>query len=250
MSLPEVVSREQWLAAREQLLVREKELTRQRDALNADRRRLPMVRIDTDYVLEGDRGQASLLDLFEGSRQLIIYHLMFDPEWEKACPGCTASMDEWSAAVLAHLKLRDTAFAAVSRAPYAKLAPYGKGRGWGFRWYSSHGSDFNYDFHATLDPAVAPVLDNYRTQAELVRLDPEWASEGSTEMPGFSCFLRDEDAVFHTYSTYARGTEQAGADTYALLDPTALGRQEDWEEPKGRAAQVSPPDPRLLLTDG
>ena len=248
MSLPEVVSREQWLAAREQLLVREKELTRQRDALNADRRRLPMVRIDTDYVFEGDRGQASLLDLFEGSRQLIIYNLMFDPEWEKACPGCTASMDEWSAAVLAHLKLRDTAFAAVSRAPYAKLAPYGKGRGWGFRWYSSYGSDFNYDFHATLDPAVAPVLYNYRTQAELVRLDPEWASEGSTEMPGFSCFLRDGDAVFHTYSTYARGTEPADG-TYGLLDLTAFGRQEDWEEPKGRAPKVSPADPRLLLTD-
>src|SRR5260370_17926171 len=111
---------------------------------------------------------------------------MFDPEWEKACPGCTASMDEWSAAVLAHLKLRDTAFAAVSRAPYAKLAPYGQGRGWVFRWYSSHGSDFNYDFHATLDAAVAPVLYNYRTQAELVRLHPGLAPPAPPPMPSLT----------------------------------------------------------------
>ena len=248
MSFPEIVSREEWLAAREQLLVREKQLIRQRDALNADRRRLPMVRIDKDYVFEGEDGLASLLGLFEGRSQLVVYHLMFDPAWEKACPGCTASMDEVSAAVLAHLKLRDTTFAAVSRAPYAKIAPYGAGRRWVFPWYSSHGSDFNYDFHVTLDASVAPVVYNYRTQAELVQLDPEWADQGSSEMPGFSCFLRDGDAVFHTYSTYARGTEQADG-TYGLLDLTALGRQEEWEEPKGRAAKVYPPDPRLFLTD-
>jgi len=131
----------------------------------------------------------------------------------------------------------------VSRAPYAKLAPYGQGRGWGFRWYSSHGSDFNYDFHATLDAAVAPVLYNYRTQAELVRVDSNWPTEGSTEMPAFSCFLRDGDAVFHTYSTYARGTEQGGSDVYSLLDLTALGRQEDWEEPNHRAGKTRPAGP-------
>jgi predicted dithiol-disulfide oxidoreductase (DUF899 family) len=248
MSLPEVVSREEWLAAREQLLVREKDLTRRYDAVNAQRRRLPMVRIDKDYVFEGADGKAGLLDLFQDSSQLVIYHLMFDPAWEKACPGCTASMDETSAATLAHLKLRDTRFAAVSRAPYAKIAPYGAARGWAFPWYSSFGSDFNYDFHVTLDAAVAPVVYNYRTQAELVKLDPEWASEGPTEMPGFSCFLRDRDALFHTYSTYARGTEPADG-TYGLLDLTAFGRQEDWEEPKGRAPKVNPADPRLLLTD-
>jgi len=248
MSLPETVSRDEWLAARKRLLVREKEFTRQRDALNADRRRMPMVRIDQDYEFEGPDGRASLLDLFQGRSQLIIYHLMFDPEWEKACPGCTASMDETSAPMLAHLNLRDTTFAAVSRAPYAKLAAYRAARKWVFPWYSSHGSDFNYDFHVTLDASVTPVEYNYRTLAELVQLDPGWADEGSTEMPGFSCFLRDGDAVFHTYSTYARGTEQADG-TYGLLDLTALGRQEDWEEPKGRAAQVNPPDPRLLLTD-
>jgi predicted dithiol-disulfide oxidoreductase (DUF899 family) len=244
MSLPQVVSREEWLAAREQLLVREKELTRQRDALNADRRRLPMVRIGKDYVFEGQDGKATLPDLFGDSSQLIIYHLMYDPAWENACPGCTAAMDEWSAALTAHLGVRDTAFAAVSLAPYAKIASYAASRGWTFPWYSSSGSDFNYDFHVTLDAAVAPVVYNYRTQAELAERDPDWAKEGSTETPGFSCFLRDSGAVFHTYSTYARGTEQAGGGgAYALLDLTALGRQEEWEEPKGRAAHVRQADP-------
>jgi predicted dithiol-disulfide oxidoreductase (DUF899 family) len=249
MSLPEVVSREEWLAVRERLLVREKELTRQHDALNAERRRLPMVRIDKDYVFAGQDGPAGLPDLFQGSSQLIVYHLMFDPAWEKACPGCTASMDETSAALFAHLQQRDTAFAAVSRAPYATIAPYGAARGWAFPWYSSHGSDFNYDFHVTLDPAVAPVVYNYRTRAELVQLDPEWASDEPAEMSGFSCFLRDGDAVFHTYSTYARGSEQAGMGVYSMLDMTAFGRQEEWEEPRGRAPKVGPGDPRLFVTD-
>jgi predicted dithiol-disulfide oxidoreductase (DUF899 family) len=243
MSLPEIVSREEWLAARERLLVREKALTRQHDALSADRRRLPMVAVDKAYVFDGQDGAASLLDMFEGSSQLIIYHLMFDPAWEKACPGCTASMDETSAALLAHLKMRDTTFAAVSRAPYAKIAPYRTTRGWAFPWYSSYGSDFNYDYHVTLDPAVAPVVFNYRSRDELVKRDPGWASDDSAEMPGFSCFLRDGDAVFHTYSTYARGSEQAGAGVYSMLDMTALGRQEDWEEPKGRVEPIRGGDP-------
>jgi len=243
MSLPDVVSREEWLAAREQLLVREKELTRKRDALNAGRRRLPMVRIDKDYVFEGQDGNASLLDLFEGNSQLIIQHVMFDPAWEKACPGCTASLDESSAGLLAHLQARDTTFAGVSRAPYTKIAPYRAAHGWTFPWYSCYGSDFNYDFHVTLNAAVAPIEYNYRSQAELAKTDPDWLSEGSTEMPGFSCFLRDGDAVFHTYSAYARGTEEPGGSAYSLLDLTALGRQEDWEEPKGRAIKVSKADP-------
>jgi predicted dithiol-disulfide oxidoreductase (DUF899 family) len=244
MSLPQVVSREEWLAARKQLLEREKELTRQRDALNADRRRLPMVRIDKDYVFDGEGGQASLADLFGDRRQLVVYHLMYDPDWENACPGCTAGMDEWTDALTAHMNVRDTAFAAVSRAPYAKIASYRASRGWTFPWYSSFGSDFNYDFHVTLDSAVTPVMYNYRTQAELAQRDPDWAKPESTEMPGFSCFLKDGDAVFHTYSTYARGTEQAdGGGAYALLDLTALGRQEEWEEPKGRAGRVRQADP-------
>ena len=188
MSLPQVVSREEWLAAREQLLVREKELTRQRDALNADRRRLPMVRIDKDYVFEGQDGKATLPDLFGDSSQLIIYHLMYDPAWENACPGCTAAMDEWPAALTAHLRVRDTAFAAVSRAPYAKVASYAASRGWTFPWYSSYGSDFNYDFHVTLDAAVAPVVYNYRTQAELAEQRPGLGQGGINRNAGLQQF--------------------------------------------------------------
>jgi predicted dithiol-disulfide oxidoreductase (DUF899 family) len=258
MSLPDVVSREEWLAARRRLLAREKELTRQRDALSADRRRLPMVRIDQEYAFEGSDGPAGLRDMFDGSRQLIIYHAMFDPAGDSACPGCTALLDETSPGLRAHLKARDTAFAVVSRAPQARLAAYAAARGWTFPWYSSYGSDFNYDFHVTLDAAVAPVEYNYKTQAELALDDPSWLEAGSSEAPGFSCFLvaadggtgdggtgtggSDGDAVFHTYSAYARGTEAAGS-TYSLLDLTALGRQEDWEEPKGRVAQPGHADP-------
>jgi len=236
MSLPQVVSREEWLAARKQLLAREKELTRQRDALNADRRRLPMVRMDKDYVFDGESGQARLTDLFGDRRQLVVYHLMYDPDWENACPGCTAGMDEWTDALTAHMNVRDTAFAAVSRAPYAKIASYRASRGWTFPWYSSFGSDFNYDFHVTLDESVAPVEYNYRTRAEHERAGTSYyvESEQPIEAPGQSCFLRDGDTVFHTYSTYARGAEMTGG-SYYFLDLTALGRQEDWEEPKGRA---------------
>ncbi|HEY0805047.1 MAG TPA: DUF899 domain-containing protein [Pseudonocardiaceae bacterium] len=227
MSLPEVVARDEWLAARRQLLLREKELTRQRDVLNADRRRLPMVRIEKDYVFEGPDGKAGLLDLFGDSRQLIVYHAMFDPSWDAACPSCSAGMDESSPAVIAHLKARATSYVRVARAPYPKIAAYQAGRGWTFPWYSSYDSDFNYDFQVTLDASATPIEYNYRPADALVQ-------DGATELPGFSCFLRDGDAVFHTYSAYARGTEPHNG-TYPLLDLTALGRQEAWEEPKGRA---------------
>jgi predicted dithiol-disulfide oxidoreductase (DUF899 family) len=248
MSLPDVVSREERVAARRRLLAREKELTRQRDALSADRRRLPMVRIEKEYAFEGSGGPAGLRDMFDGSRQLIIYHAMFDPAGDSACPGCTALLDETSPGLRAHLKARDTAFAVVSRAPQARLAAYAAARGWTFPWYSSYGSDFNYDFHVTLDAAVAPVEYNFKTQSELALDDPSWLEAGSSEAPGFSCFLLAPhgngagDAVFHSYSAYGRGTEAAGS-AYSLLDLTALGRQEDWEEPKGRVAQPGPADP-------
>jgi predicted dithiol-disulfide oxidoreductase (DUF899 family) len=243
MSLPDVVSREEWLAARQQLLIREKELTRQRDILNADRRRLPMVRIDKEYKFEGPQGAVSLLDLFEGSRQLIVQHVMFDPAWETACPSCTASLDESAPALLAHLKARGTGYVRIARAPYAKIAAYKEAHGWEFPWYSSYGSDFNYDFQVTLDPAAVPPVYNYRSQQEWARLDPDWLDLDSTEVPGVSCFLRDSGGVYHTYSTYARGTELIGGLTYALLDLTALGRQEEWEEPKGRALDSRGADP-------
>jgi predicted dithiol-disulfide oxidoreductase (DUF899 family) len=233
MSLPQVTSREQWLEARRRLLVEEKELTRRRDALTAERRRLPMVRIEKDYLLEGPQGPAPLVALFGDSSQLIIQHVMFDPSWEDACLGCTATIDELSDGLLAHLRSRDTAFALVSRAPLAKLEAYRAKKGWTVPWYSSFGGDFNYDFHVSFDPAVAPVEYNYRSDG----LDNE-----PGEMAGNSCFLRDGDSVYHTYSTYARGTDQLG-NSYTLLDLTALGRQEDWEEPRGRAARVHGADP-------
>ncbi len=225
MSLPAVVSREEWRKARRQLLAREKEATRQRDALNAERRRLPMVRIDTEYVFEGPEGKATLADLFGGRRQLIVQHVMFGPDWDAACPGCTASVDERSDGVLTHLARRDTAFVLVSRAPLAKLQAYAASRGWTVPWYSAAGGDFNYDFGVTVD-AEHPEY-NYRPE-------PDVARDGPAELPGVSCFLRDGDDIFHTYSTYARGTDQLGS-AYTLLDLTALGRQENWEEPQGRA---------------
>jgi predicted dithiol-disulfide oxidoreductase (DUF899 family) len=243
MSLPDIVSREAWLAARQQLRAREKELTRQRDALNADRRRLPMVRVDKKYPFEGPQGTVELLDLFESANQLIVQHIMFDPAWEAACPSCTASMDESTPALLAHLKARDTAYARVARAPYAKIAAYKQARDWTFPWYSSYGSDFNYDFNVTLDPAVVTPEYNYRGQQEWARIDPDWLDLESTEVPGVSCFLRDGDTVYHTYSTFARGTELIGGLSYPLLDLTALGRQEEWEEPAGRAAGSRAADP-------
>ena len=240
MSLPKVVSHEQWLAAREALLAKEKELTRARDALVAERRRLPMVEVDKDYRFEGPDGEVALIDLFEGRRQLIVGHFMFDPAWEDGCTSCSAGADEMSAGHLEHLHARDTTFAYVSRAPYPKIAAYKQRRGWTFPWYSSFGSDFNYDFDATVDPTVKPAVYNYRTAAEHRARGMGFELEG--EFPGRSSFLRDGDRVFHTYSVYARGLETMGG-SYYLLDETALGRQEDWEEPKGRAASARGPQP-------
>ena len=236
MSLPEIVSPREWEAARKQLLAKEKELTRARDALTADRRRLPMVEIDKEYVFEGPDGKASLLDLFDGRRQLVVGHFMFDPSWEDGCPSCTAGADEMSQGLLEHLHTRDTTFVYVSRAPLDKIEAYKAKKGWTFPWYSSFGSDFIYDFHVTLDESVAPVEYNYRTKAEHERAGTAIYVEGgqSIEGPGRSSFLRVDDRVFHTYSVYARGLETIGG-SYYLLDETALGRQEDWEEPKGRA---------------
>ena len=234
MSLPAVTSRQEWLAARKELLQKEKEFTRLRDALNTSRRQLPMVAVDKEYVFEGPDGKVSLADMFTGSRQLILQHVMYDPEWDDACPSCTAALDEMSAGLLRNLRSRDTAFAAVSRAPHDKIAAYSERKGWDFPWYSSFGSDFNYDFHVTIDASVAPVMFNYRDEAELKDAGFSWILDGSSEQPGVSCFLKDGDEVFHTYSTFGRGAEQFGG-AYAFLDTTALGRQEEWEEPKGRA---------------
>jgi predicted dithiol-disulfide oxidoreductase (DUF899 family) len=234
MSLPKVASHDEWLAARKALLDEEKAMTRARDALNVKRRRLPMVEVDKDYVFEGPNGPAHLLDLFDGSRQLIVQHFMFDPSWDDGCPSCTAAADEISDGLIAHLRARDTNLVVVSRAPLEKIERYKAKRGWTFPWYSSFGSEFNYDYNVTIDASVGPVMWNFRTLDELEQHGMGWLGEGSSEQPGYSMFLRDGDAVFHTYSMYARGGEMLGG-SYYFLDLTALGRQEDWEEPKGRA---------------
>ena len=238
MSLPEITSREQWLVARKELLAREKEFTRQRDALNADRRRLPMVEVTEDYVFEGPDGTTTLLDLFEGRGQLILQHVMYGPDWDDPCPGCTASLDETNPGLFRHLWSRDTTFVAVSRAPFAKLAAAKAAKGWDFPWYSSAGSSFNYDYHATLDESVQPAEYNYNAASP----ESEMGKKEAVEVPGVSCFLRDGERVFHTYSTFARGTDQLGS-SYSWLDLTALGRSEAWEEPKGRVAKPHGADP-------
>ncbi|GAY12179.1 DUF899 domain-containing protein [Pseudonocardia sp. N23] len=241
MALPRIASRDEWLAARTALLAEEKELTRARDALNTRRRELPMVEIEKDYRFTGPEGEVGLLDLFEGRRQLMVGHFMFDPSWEDGCPSCTAGAEEMSQGLLDHLATRDTSLTYVSRAPLEKIERYKAKKGWTFRWYSSGGSDFNYDFHVTLDDSVQPAEYNYRPAAEY---GPTWTGDTQPfEMPGLSCFLRDGDRVFHTYSQYARGAESTGG-SYYFLDLTALGRQEDWEMPEGRAdlARTTQPD--------
>ncbi|MGK5553303.1 DUF899 domain-containing protein [Actinomadura kijaniata] len=248
MSLPEIVSREEWVRARKELLAREKELTRARDALNAERRRLPMVRIDKEYVFEGPRGRATLLDLFEGRRQLYVYHAMWDPEWERACRSCSSTLAEVSVGLLRHLHDRATTYAVVSRAPFGSIEPFRKEMGWPFPWYSSFGGDFNVDFHVTLDESAAPIEYNYRTREEFAAAGQDWFTEQPVELHGVSCFLRDGDTVHHTYSTYARGTEAVGG-SYYHLDLTALGRQEPWEEPRGRASGGMQAGQRLPYPD-
>ena len=239
MSLPKIVTREEWLAARKELLAKEKEMTRARDALSADRRRLPMVEITKDYVFEGPQGKVGLIDLFEGRRQLIVGHFMFDPSWDDGCPSCSAGVDEVASGFLEHLHVRDTTLAYVSRAPLEKLERWKAKKGWEVPWYSSYGSDFNYDFHVTLDESVAPMEYNYRSAQEHAERGVSMfaESEQPIEMPGTSVFLRVDDRVFHTYSTFGRGAEMLGG-SYYWLDLTALGRQEDWEEPKDRTADV------------
>jgi predicted dithiol-disulfide oxidoreductase (DUF899 family) len=223
---PRIVSRDQWLAERKKLLADEKELTKHYDRVNAARRRLPMVKIEKDYVFDGPNGKQNLKSLFDGRRQLIVYHFMFDPGWDKGCPGCTGLVD--ALGDLSLLNKRDTTFAVVSRAPLAKLDAYKAQKGWNIAWFSSFGSDFNYDFHVTLDPKVAPAEYNYRNKAEM-----EAATGHPVKMEGeehgLSVFFQLDDDIFHTYSAYARGTESL-TDTYRLLDTTPYGRQQDFED--------------------
>jgi predicted dithiol-disulfide oxidoreductase (DUF899 family) len=222
--LPEIVSREEWREARITLLAEEKELTRRRDALSARRRRLPMVRIEKEYVFEGPEGKVTLAGLFGDRRQLVVHHAMFGPDWDAACPRCTAATDGYTRTLLGELHARDTAFAMICRAPIAKVEAHCRGRGWALPWYSSYNSDFNYDFRVTLDRSIPQLEYNYRPEPGALGDDDD-----SAELPGASCFLRKGDEVFHTYSAYARGLDHTDL-ANAFLDLTALGRQEAWEQ--------------------
>jgi predicted dithiol-disulfide oxidoreductase (DUF899 family) len=255
MPLPPAVSREEWLAARKELLAEEKEFTRARDRLNAHRRRLPMVRVDKQYTFEGPAGTVSLPDLFEGRPQLVLHHFMWSNDIDAdgtehprdaGCSSCSSAADQIGNPRQLHV--RNTTLVAVTRAPYAKIAAFRERLGWTFPWYSSAGSDFNYDFHATVDDRVAPVQIFYRGEAELAKTNMPWSEDLRGDWPGISAFLQTDGEVFHTYSTFGRGIEEFH-NGYPYLDLTALGRQEEWEEPKGRATplglQVGGPNMRL-----
>jgi predicted dithiol-disulfide oxidoreductase (DUF899 family) len=218
---PKIVKENEWLAARKEHLAREKEMTKQLDTLRAERRRLPMVRIEKNYVFDGPEGKRSLRELFDNRTQLIVYHFMFDPSWEKGCPGCTSFVN--ALGDLSMLAARDTTFAVISRAPLATLEAYKASQGWNIRWYSSYGTAFNYDFHVTLDDSVVPMEYNYRSTS----MTGETLKKG--EGHGLSVFFGLGDEVFHTYSTYGRGTENL-TNAYTLLDTTPYGRQEDFED--------------------
>ncbi len=218
MNLPPIVSEKEWQAAREALLAKEKDATRARDALAAKRRRLPMVRIDKDYVVDGPDGKASLLDLFDARRQLLLYHFMFGPNEDAGCDGCSMFVDQIGH--LAHLHARDTSFALVSRAPLTKVEAYRQRMGWTIPWYSSSESDFNVDF------GVGPETPQ-----------PDTYQDGETF--GLSVFLRDGDNVFRTYFTTARGAEALGS-VWTFLDLTPLGRQEEWEDSPAGYPQTKP----------
>jgi predicted dithiol-disulfide oxidoreductase (DUF899 family) len=200
MQLPEVVSADEWQAARDELLVKEKQATRAHDALAAERRRLPMIRVERDYVFEGPDGNAGLADLFEGRRQLIVYHFMYEPGapgWPSAgCDGCSMFVD--NVGHLAHLHARDTSFALVSRAPLEKLEAYKRRMGWTIPWFSLAGNSFSVDF-------------------------------GVGTGFGLNVFLREGDSIFRTYFMSGRGVDALGSN-WSFLDLTPLGRQETWED--------------------
>ncbi|HEV7964700.1 MAG TPA: DUF899 domain-containing protein [Actinoplanes sp.] len=220
MTLPQVVSRDEWLAARLKLLAQEKEAMRAQDAVTANRRGLPMVRIDKEYVFEGSAGEARLGDLFEERRQLLVYHFMFHPDWDDGCPSCSYAVD--NVGRLEHLHASDTTLVLISRAPLARIEKWKARMGWTIPWYSSAGTTFNYDFHVTNDESVAPVEYNYKDKATLEREGLAYAVNGDAQ--AMSVFVRDEESVFHTYSTYGRGAEVM-LSTYHYLDLTPLGRQ-------------------------
>jgi len=211
-----VVSREQWMSDRKAFLAKEKEFTRLRDDLSRQRRELPWVKVEKEYVFEGPKGKEKLADLFEKRSQLIVYHFMFSPEWDAGCPHCSHWADNFNG-VIVHLNHRDVTMLAISRASYSKLAAYEKRMGWSFKWLSSHDNDFNFDYHVSFTPdeLKKKALYNYTMQ------DP-----GSADREGTSVFFKDRSGnVFHTYSTYARGIDMMNVD-YQYLDLVPKGRDE------------------------
>lgn len=208
-----VVTQQEWTDARKALLAKEKAFSRERDALSAARRELPMVKVDKPYAFDAPDGRRTLADLFDGERQLIVYHFMFGPTWDEGCKSCSFLGDHFDGAI-PHLRARDTSFVVVSRAPLAKLEAFKQRMGWKFDWVSSSPSDFNDDYGVTF------------REGETATYNYETGPARMTEAPGLSAFLREGDDVFHTYSTYARGLDTLlGA--YNLLDLTALGRHEE-----------------------
>ncbi len=213
-----IVSRDEWIAARKALMTSEKELTQAREAVSRQRRELPWVKVDKDYVFDGPDGKVTLGDLFKGRPQLVVQHVMFAPEWDAACKSCSFWVDGFERMV-PHLAARDTTMVAISRAPLAKLEAFKKRMGWTFDWVSSGANDFNYDYAVTFSPEQlksGATLYNYGT-----------TPFGSEEAPGVSVFYRNQDgAIFHTYSTYSRGLDMMNA-AYHYLDLTPLGRHEE-----------------------
>lgn len=214
----EVVSGAEWLVARKDLLTREKEFTRQRDALSAARRQLPMVKVEKDYVFEGPNGKQTLADLFDGRSQLIVYHFMLGPGWGEGCKSCSYLADHFDGANW-HLPHRDVMFAVVSRAPFPEIKAYQKRLGWRFKWVSSHGNEFNFDYHVSFT-----AEDEKKNKAYYNYAESEYIND---ELPGLSVFYKDEKGdVYHTYSTYGRGLDiLVGA--YNFLDLVPKGRDED-----------------------
>jgi predicted dithiol-disulfide oxidoreductase (DUF899 family) len=216
-----VVSPQEWLAARKELLAQEAQVRRAREALNAARQKLPVTEITKAYVFQGPDGEASLEDLFEGRRQLIVYHFMFDPAWGAGCKHCSLLAD--NIGHLSHVHARHTTLALVSRAPWPKIKQFRARMGWAVPWYSSFGSDFNYDFHVSQDESRGPVSFNYKDKATLIAEGLGFFAKN--EGAGMSAFLRQDGKIYHTYSSY--DGEDVLYGTFNWLDLTYLGRQEE-----------------------
>jgi predicted dithiol-disulfide oxidoreductase (DUF899 family) len=212
-----VVSRDEWLKARIELLAKEKEFTRARDELSRQRRELPWVRVEKDYVFDGPRGQQSLSELFAGCHQLVVYHFMFGPDWDEACPHCSFWADNFNG-IDVHLNQRDVTFSAISRAPYPGIEAFKHRMGWSFPWVSSLRTDFNYDYGVSFtEEQLAAGTDYYNYRA---------GAAGGTEREGISVFYQDDSgAIFHAYSTYARGIDMVNG-AYRFLDLVPKGRDE------------------------